>query len=265
VATSQKRAKELARAKQERRVARQASAAAKKKRRQRFGVLAVVGALLLGTAGFAVAAWQSGEEDPVAAGDDVVAEPVEYCERPGEMQDEPKTYAEPGDGGLGDAAAATFTLVTNCGEIVIAADAAAAPQNVNAMAFLANDEYFNNTLCHRVTTEGIFVLQCGDPTASGSGGPGFSLPDENLPSDELSNYPAGTVAMANSGPDTAGSQFFIVYRTTTLPASYTIWGTVESGLDIVAEVAAAGTTDGSTDGPPMQAVMIQQATAEPVA
>ena len=265
MSTSQKRAKELARAKQERRMARQAAATAKQQRRKRIMVLAVVAALLLGTAGFAVAAWQSGEEDPIAAGADVVGEPVEYCAPAGEQQDEPKTYAEPGDGGLGDATAAEFRMATNCGEIVIAADAAAAPQTVNAMAFLANDEYFNNTLCHRVTTENIFVLQCGDPTASGSGGPGFALPDENLPEDALSNYPAGTVAMANSGPGTAGSQFFIVYRTTTLPASYTIWGTVETCLDIVAEVAAAGTTDGSTDGAPLQAVMIQQATAEPVA
>jgi peptidyl-prolyl cis-trans isomerase B (cyclophilin B) len=133
------------------------------------------------------------------------------------------------------------------------------------MAFLANDEYFNNTLCHRVTTDGIYVLQCGDPTASGTGGPGFTLPDENLPADALLNYPAGTVAMANSGPNTAGSQFFIVYRDTSLPSSYTVWGGVESGLDIVAEVAAAGTTDGSTDGAPLQSVMIQQASAEPVA
>jgi peptidyl-prolyl cis-trans isomerase B (cyclophilin B) len=264
VATSQKRAKELARAKQERRMARQAAAETKQRRRKRVMVLAIVGALLLGTAGLAVANWQSGEEDPLA-GVDVVGEPVEYCSPAGEQQDEPKTYAEPGDGGLGDATVAEFRMTTNCGEIVIAADAAAAPQTVNAMAFLANDEYFNNTLCHRVTTENIYVLQCGDPTASGSGGPGFALPDENLPDATLENYPAGTVAMANSGPDTAGSQFFIVYRTTALPASYTIWGTVEAGLDIVAEVAAAGTVDGSTDGAPLQSVMIQQATAEPVA
>lgn len=271
MSTSQKRAKELARAKQERRTARQAAAAAQKRRRQRIGVLAVVAALVLGTAGFAVASWRSGEEDPIADAPDPadaaegVGEPVEYCAPAGEMQDEPKSYAEPGDGGLGGAAAATFQLSTNCGGIVIAADAAAAPETVNAMAFLANDEYFNNTLCHRVTTEGIYVLQCGDPTASGTGGPGFTLPDENLPADELLNYPAGTVAMANSGPNTAGSQFFIVYRDTSLPSSYTIWGSVESGLDIVAEIAAAGTTDGSTDGAPLQSVMIQQASAEPVA
>lgn len=264
MATSQKRAKELARAKQERRMARQTAAAAKQRRRRRVGVLAIVGAVLLGTAGLAVANWQSGEEDPLA-GADVVGEPVEYCTQAGEQQDEPKTYSEPGDGGLGGATAAEFRMTTNCGEIVIAADAAAAPQTVDAMAFLTNDEYFNNTLCHRVTTENIYVLQCGDPTATGSGGPGFTLPDENLPEEGLSNYPAGTVAMANSGPDTAGSQFFIVYRTTTLPASYTVWGTVEAGLDIVAEVAAAGTVDGSTDGAPLQSVMIQQATAEPVA
>jgi peptidyl-prolyl cis-trans isomerase B (cyclophilin B) len=225
-------------------------------------VIAVVAVVLFGTVGYLVLSGDGDGEEPIAA-DEPGTQPVASCQAAGELQDEPKSYDAPGDSGLGDAAAATFTLETNCGEIVISADAAAAPETVNAMAFLANDQYFDNTLCHRVTTGGLFVLQCGDPTASGSGGPGFTVPDENLPVNQVLNYPAGTVAMANSGPGTSGSQFFIVYQDTTLPSSYTVWGTVTSGLDIVKDVAAAGTTDGSTDGAPLQAVMIQRASAQP--
>lgn len=261
LAATQKRAKELARAKEERRRARQAQELAKRKRRNRIAVIAVVTAILLGTAGYLL--WSDSSDEEPLASEDPGGQQVASCETAGELQDEPKSYEAPGDSGLGGAPAATLTLDTNCGEIVITADAAAAPQTVGAMAFLANDGYFDNTLCHRLTTEGIYVLQCGDPTASGTGGPGFTLPDENLPEEAMLNYPAGTVAMANAGPGTSGSQFFLVYRDTTLPASYTVWGTVTEGLDIVEEVAAAGTTDGSTDGAPLQAVMIRQASAQP--
>lgn len=259
--TSQKRAKELARAKQERRMARAATQAANKRRRQRLAVIAVVAALLLGSVGFAIVAGQSNGDDQIAAGSGA----VDYCESAMSSPGDAPTYDEPGDGGLGQAGSADFTLGTNCGDIAILADAAAAPETVNAMAFLANDGYFDGTTCHRLTTEGIFVLQCGDPTGTGTGSPGFELPDENLPSGSVINYPAGTVAMANSGPGTAGSQFFIVYADTTLPASYTIWGTVIDGLDIVSDVADVGTVDGGGDGTPLQTVMIQQAAAEPVA
>jgi peptidyl-prolyl cis-trans isomerase B (cyclophilin B) len=269
VATTKKRAKELARAKEERRRARQAEEEAKRRRRNKVAVIVVVAAILLGTGGYLL--WSgSDSEEPLAgdsgeppASEDSGAQPVASCEEAGELQDEPKSYEAPGDSGLGGATAATFTLETNCGEIVITADAAAAPETVGAMAFLANDGYFDNTLCHRLTTDGIYVLQCGDPTASGSGGPGFALPDENLPEEAMLNYPAGTVAMANAGPGTSGSQFFLVYRDTTLPSSYTVWGTVTAGLDLVEQVAAAGTTDGGTDGAPLQAVMIQRASAQP--
>ena len=133
---------------------------------------------------------------------------------------------------------------------------------VASEAFLAADGFYDNTTCHRLTTSGIYVLQCGDPKGDGSGGPGYSVPDENLPADGENNYPAGTVAMANAGPGTAGSQFFIVYADTTLPGDYTVWGTVTSGLDIVQEVASGGVADGSTDGSPMQPVFIESATVQ---
>jgi peptidyl-prolyl cis-trans isomerase B (cyclophilin B) len=89
------------------------------------------------------------------------------------------------------------------------------------------------------------------------------VPDENLPDDGEANYPAGTVAMANAGPGTAGSQFFIVYDDTTLPGAYTIWGQVTSGLDIVKEVASVGVADGTSDGTPLQPVFIESATIQP--
>ena len=100
------------------------------------------------------------------------------------------------------------------------------------------------------------------PAGDGTGGPGYTVPDENLPADGEANYPAGTVAMANAGPGTDGSQFFIVYEDTTLPGDYTIWGTVTSGLDIVQEIASVGVEDGGVDGAPRQPVFIESATVQ---
>jgi peptidyl-prolyl cis-trans isomerase B (cyclophilin B) len=100
------------------------------------------------------------------------------------------------------------------------------------------------------------VLQCGDPTATGYGGPPFSYHDENLPQYAQNAYPAGIVAMANSGANTNGSQFFIVYKDTTLPPNYTIWGRVTEGLEIVQAVANAGVVGGGTDGMPVQKIAI---------
>lgn len=156
-----------------------------------------------------------------------------------------------------------LTLQTNCGEIAIETDPAAAPATVGAFQTLATDGYFNSTICHRLTTAGIYVLQCGDPAGNGTGGPGFSLPDENLPAAAENNYPAGTVAMANAGPGTGGSQFFIVYQDTTLGPDYTIFGKVVSGLDLVQKIAGVGVAGGGQDGTPAQPVMINAATYEP--
>jgi peptidyl-prolyl cis-trans isomerase B (cyclophilin B) len=159
------------------------------------------------------------------------------------------------------AAADSLTLTTTCGDIVIALDERA-PQTVGSATFLAEQGFYDAVGCHRLTTEGIFVLQCGDPAGDGTGGPGYVVPDENLPADGAANYPAGTVAMANAGPGTAGSQFFIVYEDTTLPPAYTVWGQVTEGLDIVQEIASVGTEDGSTDGRPRQPMVIETATVQ---
>ena len=154
----------------------------------------------------------------------------------------------------------TFTFVTNCGNIVVTTVGAKAPITLTQLSTLARGGYFNNSLCHRLTTQGLYVLQCGDPTATGGGGPNFTYRDENLPAEGLNNYPAGTVAMANSGPGTNGSQFFLVFADTTLGANYTIWGTITQGLDIVKAIAKAGVKGGGADGTPNQAISINRVT-----
>jgi peptidyl-prolyl cis-trans isomerase B (cyclophilin B) len=167
--------------------------------------------------------------------------------------------------------AKTLTLTTNCGPIVISLLGSKAPITVTSIATLANAGYYNKSLCHRLTTEGIFVLQCGDPTASGSGSPtgwkGYI--DENLPKVGAKNYPAGTVAMANSGPKTNGSQFFLVYQDTQLGPDYTIWGKITKGLDLVQKIGAVGAYQMSgeqamyaPDGFPIQMVEIVKASAK---
>ena len=152
----------------------------------------------------------------------------------------------------------TFTFTTNCGDVVVEADGKSAPITVTALSALAAGGFFDKTLCHRLTTENIFVLQCGDPTATGLGGPNFTYRDENLPTAEENNYPAGVVAMANSGQNTNGSQFFIVYEDTSLPPSYTIWGKVTKGLEIIQMVAKSGVLDGKKDGAPKLKIGIEK-------
>jgi len=154
----------------------------------------------------------------------------------------------------------TETMATSQGTITLKLNAAAAPCTVNSFVYLASKGYFNGTSCHRLTTSGIFVLQCGDPTGTGSGGPGYSFADENLTG---ATYPAATVAMANAGPDTNGSQFFLVYQDTQLAPSYTPFGTITGGLDVLTKIAAAGTADGSGDGKPKLPVTITGVTASP--
>ena len=160
-----------------------------------------------------------------------------------------------------------MTITTNCGVITIALDPAA-PQTVTNMSALARAKYFDGSFCHRLTTEGLYVLQCGDPSAQGNGSPGSwkGYKDENLPANKILTYPAGTVAMANSGSNTNGSQFFLVYKDTTLPASYTIWGKIKTGLPLLLRIEKVGAykvdqTSGNAyyagDGFPVQPIEIK--------
>ncbi|MDQ1540341.1 MAG: peptidyl-prolyl cis-trans isomerase [Actinomycetota bacterium] len=156
-------------------------------------------------------------------------------------------------------AAYTATLNTSQGAVTLKLNAAKAPCTVNSFVFLAGKKYFDGTTCHRLTTAGIFVLQCGDPTATGGGGPGYQFADENL---KGATYPAGTVAMANAGPGTNGSQFFLVYKDTTLGPNYTPFGTIDTGLDVITKIAAAGSDEshGPGDGKPKLPVNISHLT-----
>ncbi|MET0812317.1 MAG: peptidylprolyl isomerase [Microbacterium sp.] len=152
------------------------------------------------------------------------------------------------------------TLQTNVGDIPLTLDADRTPCTVGSFVSLADQGYFDGSPCHRLTTSGIFVLQCGDPSGTGRGGPGYRYADEL---DGSETYPAGTVAMANAGPDTNGSQFFLVYEDTQLPPSYTVFGEISpEGLDVVRAIAADGVSDGGGDGAPASAVTITGVTLE---
>jgi peptidyl-prolyl cis-trans isomerase B (cyclophilin B) len=176
-------------------------------------------------------------------------------------------------------AAYTASINTNLGPIKIDLANSKATCTVNSFVHLASDDFWNNTQCHRLSTSGgLYMLQCGDPTAKasqqlsctssalGSGGPGYEFADENLPtagSSGSATYKAGTVAMANSnnGPSgsTNGSQFFLVFKNTTLGPDYTPFGTITSGLDILQNVAKAGTSctfAGAGGGVPKDKVII---------
>lgn len=153
----------------------------------------------------------------------------------------------------------TITLETNCGDIRITTLANKAPVTVAHMAKLARSGFFDESICHRLINRGAYVLQCGDPTATGKGGPKFVFQDENLPLGAEGNYPEGTVAMWNKGPGTNGSQFFLVYSNTTLiKANYTIWGTITEGLEILKAIAKMGVRGGGLEGMPSQAISIER-------
>lgn len=137
----------------------------------------------------------------------------------------------------------SVTIATSAGDLNLTLDADKAPCAVNNFVSLAEQGYFDGTSCHRLTTSGIYVLQCGDPSGTGAGGPGYSFADELDPNE---SYPAGTVAMANAGPNTNGSQFFLVYQDApgALAPAYTPFGTFdEASVTIVQEIAKAGLAD----------------------
>ncbi|MEJ5927153.1 peptidylprolyl isomerase [Corynebacterium sp. H128] len=157
-----------------------------------------------------------------------------------------------------------LTLETSAGPIGMELDRAASPCTVNAIEHLAYNGFYDDTICHRITTSGLFVLQCGDPSGTGAGGPGFQFANE-YPTDEMPEapqvlYPRGSIAMANSGVDTNGSQFFLNYQDSPLPANYTYFGQIsDAGLSTLDQIGAKGTADGATDGAPAAEVRITKA------
>ena len=182
--------------------------------------------------------------------------PAVSCDYPSDGSS-PAKPIEPPPSESSVSGAVPVLISTSSGKIGATLDADAAPCTVNSFVSLAGQGYFDNTPCHRLTTAGIAVLQCGDPTGTGMGGPGYSFDDELSGSE---TYPAGTLAMANAGPNTNGSQFFMVYGETPLPPSYTVFGELDpAGLKVVKKIAAQGTTGGS-DGAPATPVIITSVT-----
>ncbi|MGE2713671.1 peptidylprolyl isomerase [Mycolicibacterium litorale] len=162
----------------------------------------------------------------------------------------------------------SVSMTTNQGNLGLLLDNAKAPCTVNSFASLAQQGYFNETPCHRLTTSPtLSVLQCGDPTGQGTGGPGYEFANEYptnqyQPDDpalqEAVLYPRGTIAMANAGPNTNGSQFFLVYKDSQLPPGYTVFGRIDdTGLATLDKIAQAGVAGGGQDGAPANEVQVK--------
>jgi peptidyl-prolyl cis-trans isomerase B (cyclophilin B) len=141
-----------------------------------------------------------------------------------------------------------IAITTGQGVIAVDLAANAAPCTVNSFLSLVHAGFYNRTHCHRLTTDTIYVLQCGDPGKDGQGGPGYRFDDENLPITSKPAYPRGTVAMANAGPGTNGSQFFLVYRDSDIDPNYSVFGTITAGLDVLDRIAAGGADDSNSPG-----------------
>jgi len=271
VAGKKERQRKLAREHYERQQARRAQ------RTHRWRLISVIAAaccavVLLGGAAYfllqgggksASAASASPRPTPTASGTGsaaaAAAEPATHCTYTPNGTAARKVGVPPAKPAF-KAAKYQATIKTNRGTVVLDLFNHKATCTVNSFLYLAAKKYFNNSPCHRLTSAGIYVLQCGDPTGTGSGGPGYKFADENLAG---AKYSQGTVAMANAGPGTNGSQFFLVYRNSlTLPASYTPFGEIVSGLGIIQNVAKAGTdnSNGNGDGHPKEKVTIESVT-----
>lgn len=240
MASSNKRERELARAKRERQMKKRGSGSTSL-------IFGLVGGLAIVAVIFVV--FFTGDSESSSG----VCEPAPTANaNPSQWQSAPASTTNSGT--------YNWTLSTNCGDIVIEVDASLAPITSSSMRFLTENNFFDNSPCHRIVTSGIYVLQCGDPTGTGTGSPGYRIAEENLPTENPATYTKGMVAMANSGqPGTSGSQFFIVFQDSQLSPTYTVFGKVIQGLDIVEKIAAAGVATGSTDGAPAEAIGILDA------
>ncbi|WP_214408134.1 peptidylprolyl isomerase [Pseudonocardia lacus] len=277
MATNQMR-REAAKRKLERQQERRAAQA---KRRQQVAIITSAAVVVVVVVGIVLLSTLTGGEADPAAADPTAAPTTEAAPARAlgdcaftPTPDEPaaKPAPVPPSGQTETTGTVAATLQTDRGAIPLTLDRATGPCAVESFVSLAGAGYFDGTPCHRLTTsESLKVLQCGDPTGLGTGGPGYTMNDEpptSLATDPQSGasiYPRGTVAMAKtSAPDSGGSQFFLVYADSLLPPDYTVFGTIgEEGLAALDAVAAAG-SDGSSgspsDGAPVSAVTIQTAT-----
>jgi len=258
-----KQRRETARRRLERQIQRRQEAAAARKRRNLvmaagLGVVVVIAAVVLVVTqvggNSTPAAAPSASPSPSASASTTAAKGDCTYTKGGTAI---KNVGQPANGKVSTSGTVTVDVATTRGDMTFALDRAKAPCTVNSFTYLAGKKYFDNTPCHRLTTAANFgVLQCGDPAGSGSGGPGYSFADEL---DKNGKYTKGVLAMANSGPNTNGSQFFIVYKDTQLAPNYTIFGTVTKGLDVVENVAKGGTQSGE-DGKPKTPISLKTVT-----
>jgi len=231
-------------------------------------VLGIVLAMLLVIGGFVGVSLALSKDGKTVASGQPTGQPtsaattpavhVAGCDTPPKVPTDKRTGTLPAKK---TAAGKTFiaTVTTNCGVITMELDGTKAPQTVASFLGLAKSGYWADSPCHRLTTSSIFVLQCGDPTGTGSGNPGYGFGVENAPAD--STFAPGTLAMARTtDPNSNGGQFFIVYRSTVLKdaTGYSIFGKITSGMDIVDKIAAAGATppDASGNTAPVQPISI---------
>ncbi|MDI6101425.1 peptidylprolyl isomerase [Actinoplanes sp. NEAU-A12] len=290
VSSIKDRQRAAARARLEKEMSERATAARKRRQRQAIIGSALAIVVIAGVAFFVVQAMKDDDSTEAAAPGASTAASTPASAKPAPAGTAACTWtpeeATPGGslvkdtGGLPPEFApntgkATLTMDTSLGKIVAAVDKSKSPCTAAAFEYLASKNFWDNTKCHRLTTEGIKVLQCGDPTATGdgyrptdgTGGPNFKFGEENLPTTaQGSLYPAGTLAMAKMrDPGTTGSQFFLVYEdipAEALPPQYTILGSITSGLDIVKKVAQGGTDDANQpgDGHPKTEINIKDLT-----
>lgn len=178
----------------------------------------------------------------------------------------PQSFASAPDASLAQGKTWTFTITTSCGDIVAELDGAKAPKAVANTVFLSGKKFWDGSPCHRMTVEGLRMLQCGDPTGTGTGGPGYGFgPPENAPADKI--YKRGVLAMARTS-DLAkgqGSQFFLVFGDSPLDGDYTVFGKVTKGLDILDKVAAGGVTEPDAGGTtaPIRKISIVRTSVSP--
>jgi peptidyl-prolyl cis-trans isomerase B (cyclophilin B) len=191
------------------------------------------------------------------------------CQYPATTEPASKPVKPPQNGRIAtDPTVIRASIATSAGTVGLEMDNSKTPCTVNNFTSLAKQGFFDNTTCHRLTTSTeLGVLQCGDPTGTGTGGPGYRFPNE-YPTNQYRMtdpalktpvvYPRGTLAMANSGPGTNGSQFYLMHQDSMLPPTYTVFGTIDgAGLATLDKVAAAGVAGGSDDGKPVVDVTIK--------